>query len=268
MSAVADHGATPGPGTGQTSGRSPPSTGRQVVVSVHDVCPSLASEVSWLLEQLDALGARPRVLKVIPASPDGALLDHPSFVDLLRAEAAAGSEIVQHGYAHRVVGSLRGPLLTRARGWLFARHDAELLSLDDDTLVERIAAGRRALATAGLEARGFCAPGWLAPPGLPGLLRRLGFRYYVGMSALVDLDSERRHWLPWLGYVGADPLQEYLVGLGGRLFLAVGARAPAIKVFLHPRQAPSSDACRASLCRLARLLRGRRPTTYADILGL
>ncbi len=265
---VGDRGAMAGPEM-EEAGRPPsPSTGRQIVVAVHDVCPARASEIAWLLERLDALGARPRVLKVIPASPDGALLDHPAFVDLLRAEAAAGSEIIQHGYTHRALGSLRGPLLTRARGWLFARHDAELLSLDQDTLGERIAAGRRVLRAAGLEVQGFCAPGWLSPPGLPNVLRQLGFRYFVGMSALIRLDSDRRRWLPWFGYVGADPFQERLVGLGGRLFLAVGARAPAVKVFLHPRQAPTSGACRASLDRLARLLRGRQPTTYADLLGL
>jgi len=265
---VAGQGAVTGPGAAIGRRLSCPSPDRQIVVSVHDVCPARSSEIVWLLERLDALGARPRVLKVIPASPDGPLLDYPAFVDLLRAEAAAGSEIVQHGYTHRASGPPRGPLLTRTLGWLFARQAAELLSLDAEALTARLAAGQRILRAAGLEVRGFCAPGWLAPPDLLGLLRRLGFRYYIGMSALIELEPIRRRWLPWFGYIGADPIQEHLVGLGGRLFLAVGARAPAVKVFLHPQDAPASAACRTTLDCLARLLRERRPTTYASLLGL
>ncbi|HEX5396787.1 MAG TPA: DUF2334 domain-containing protein, partial [Candidatus Limnocylindria bacterium] len=88
-----------------------------LVVSVHDVAPSTLPDVQWLLERLDALGVRPRALNVIPREADnGDIRDCPALVALLRREAAAGSEIVLHGYSHRAAGPLRGGFGSRLRG--------------------------------------------------------------------------------------------------------------------------------------------------------
>src|SRR5437588_4777681 len=148
-------------------------SGGCVVVSVHDIASPLTSEVRHLLAALDASGARPRVLKVVP-NADGTrdLRDDPALVRVLAAEVAAGSEVVLHGYTHRVAGPLRGPWSTCLRARHFAGMAAEFLTLDATEMMERLSAGRQILQGVGVEPRGFCAPGWLAPPGLPHLLRQ------------------------------------------------------------------------------------------------
>jgi uncharacterized protein len=239
-----------------------------VVVSVHDIASPLTSEVCHLLSALDAIGARPRVLKVVP-NADGTrdLRDDPALVKVLAAEVADGSEVVLHGYTHRVAGPLRGPWSTRLRARLFAGTAAEFLTLDATLMMERLSAGRQILQSIGVEPRGFCAPGWLAPPGLPHLLRQCGFHYYVSMAALWDLGAGSSLWTPWLGYMGAGALQERLVGLGGRALLAMARRVPVVKVFFHPQGAPDAQACHRILQVLARLLRERHPVTYGTLLA-
>jgi predicted deacetylase len=224
--------------------------------------------VRHLLAALDAIGARPRVLKVVP-NADGTrdVRDDPALVRVLAAEVAAGSEVVLHGYAHRVAGSLRGPWSTCLRARLFAGMAAECLTLDTTQMMERLFAGRQILQSVGVEPRGFCAPGWLAPPELPQLLKRCGFHYYVGMATLWDLGAGSSLRTPWLGYMGAGAMQEQLVGLGGRALLAMAPRVPVVKVFLHPQRAPHAQACQRILHVLARLLQERRPVTYGTLLA-
>jgi predicted deacetylase len=242
--------------------------GGWVVVSVHDIASPLTSEVCHLLAALDAIGARPRVLKVVP-NADGTrdLRDDPALVRVLAAEVAAGSEVVLHGYTHRVAGPLRGPWSTCLRARLFAGMAAEFLTLDAMQMMERLSTGRQILQSVGVEPRGFCAPGWLAPPELPHLLRQCGFHYYVSMATLWDLGAGRRLRTPWLGYMGAGALQERLVGLGGRALLAMATSAPVVKVFLHPQRARDAQACQRILHVLARLLQERRPLTYGSLLA-
>lgn len=239
---------------------------RQVVVAIHDVCPPFVSEIRFLLSQLDAIGARPRVLKVIPGAPGAALRDCPALVHLLQDEVAGGSEIVLHGWTHQAAGRIRGPWLSRLRARLFAGPAAELLTLETDDLRWRLDAGRQALRELGFAVNGFCAPAWLAPPGLPRLLRELGFRHQVGLASLHDLVTDRRLTMAWLGYMGAGPGQEHLIGAVGRAFLAASFAAPVIKVFLHPQGAPASGACSRTLAILAGLVEHRTVTTYEQLL--
>lgn len=239
-----------------------------VVISVHDIAPSTLSGVRWLLGALDGIGARPRVLKVVP-NEDGAgdIRECPELVRLLHEQVASGSEVVLHGYTHRAAGPLRGPWPERIRARLFAGSAAEFLTLDEASLSRRLIAGQEILASVGLHPQGFCAPAWLAPPELPRLLRSFGFRYLAGMATLTDIAAGRRLYLPWLGYMGSDAAQERLVGLAGRMMLRASAPFPAIKVFLHPQQVGESAACRQTLRTLAALLQDRRPVTYAELLA-
>jgi predicted deacetylase len=236
-------------------------------VSIHDVAPSFADDIRYLLAALDAIAVRPRVLKVIPNFEQrDDIRSDAGFARLLADEVAAGSEIVLHGYTHRAVGPPRGSWPGRARARLFAGTAAEFLTLDDAAMRERLAAGREALESLGVEARGFCAPAWLAPPHLPHLLREHGFTHYVQMLGVQDLATGRRRWTPWLGYMGAGDIQERLVGLGGDAWLTIASTLPVIKVFFHPQGARTSPACTRVLRILARLVQDRQPATFESLL--
>lgn len=240
----------------------------RLVVAIHDVAPPWAEEVRYLLDVLDRIGVTRRVLKVIP-DQDGShdIRDDPAFMRLLAEEAAAGSEIVLHGYTHRVAGPLRGSRQARLRARLFAGDAAEFLTLDDAQMVERLTAGRRILYSGGLDPRGFCAPCWLAPAQLPRLLRRCGFRYCINMATIVDVTTGDRLWTPWIGYMGAGAGQERLVSMGGQVFASIAPAVPIVKVFFHPQGARDSAACARIVRVLARLACTRRLETYGSLVA-
>lgn len=238
-----------------------------LIVAVHDVAPSELGDVRWLLEQLDALGVRRRVLKVVPA--EGGRAANGELVELIRREADAGSEIVVHGWTHRTAGRLRGSLSDRARGRLFAPEAAEFLSLTDTEAAARVDAGREWLARHDLPAVGFCPPGWLAASGLRAILRHAGFAYLVTLRGLLDLATGRWTLLPPSGYVGAGRVQEALVRVGSSLIGRPLGRllgSPAHRVFLHPQSARSSRDCRRVLARIAELAERHQATTYRELL--
>jgi len=241
---------------------------RKIVIAIHDVTPSLAPEVRYLLDACDAMGARPLTLKVIPNEDDrNDIREYPEFARMLAREAAAGSEIVLHGYTHRVAHPIRGLGPRQVRGRLFAPTAAEFLTLDRRQTRERLLAGRGILQDAGLDPRGFCAPGWLASSRLPRQLRQCGFQYYVSMLAVHDLIDGRRAWTPWIGYMGAGPVQERLVRLGGYAWAPVPRVAPVLKVFLHPQGARQSADCARLLQRLPRLIGNRRIVSYGSLVA-
>jgi predicted deacetylase len=242
---------------------------RQIVASIHDVGPGTLPEVRWLLGRLDEAGIRPRVLKVIPDEAGrGDLRRHPAVVDLLRQEAAAGSEIVLHGLTHRALQMRwRGSPFDRWRAGLFAGPAAELLGCPPDELRRRVVAAREIAEAVGLPIAGFCPPAWLAPPELAAVLTEAGFHYLVTFAWLHDLTSGRRRWIPAWGYMGAGPLQEALLGLEGLALQPILPAFPVLRVFLHPQGAPRSAAAHRVLDRLAAWRRAAEPTTYLQLLA-
>lgn len=242
---------------------------RQVLVSVHDVAPRYLEEIRWLLGELDAIGARPRSLLVIPRHEGRDDLRQASTLRaLLEEEVERGSEIVLHGYTHARAGPWRGDPLTILRAAAFAREVAEFASLEWAEQRARLLAGREILAEAGFTTVGFCPPGWLHTGELPELMRELGFVYLVEMLFLVDVRDGRRLATPWFGFMGTGWLHERGAQLGARLLSPWRAVAPRLSVFLHPQGAPRSPTCRQVLRSLARTLeRGGIPTTYAAAIA-
>jgi predicted deacetylase len=239
----------------------------RVIVSIHDVAPPLLQEVRYLLDALDHAGVRPRALKVIP-NLDGrhdARAD-PAFARMLVEEAAAGSEIVLHGYTHRVAGPLRGSGHARLRARLFAGPVAEFLTLSEAQMMDRLTRGRQILREIGVEPQGFCAPGWLAPERVQALLKRSGFRYYVSMLTLRDVVGGRALLTPWQGYMGAGAGQERMIRLGGRVVSTMAPFTPAMKVFFHPQGARESRDCAHMLRVAARLARSRQLVTFGSLV--
>lgn len=235
------------------------------MISIHDVAPPHLEGVRALLQALDALGARPRVLKVVPnLAHRWPLRQDPALVQLLREEVASGSEVVLHGYTHRTQGRLQGSLPARLRARWFAPRDAEFLSLSQEEAERRLRAGLRELQEVGLVPVGFCAPAWLAPAWLGPILRRVSLRYSVTMGALHDLATGRRVWTPWFGAVGASGVHEFLVHLGGTLGSGLARTDyPVVKAFFHPQGAHTWGP---QLARLRRALRSRQPTTYRALV--
>ncbi|HLE58085.1 MAG TPA: DUF2334 domain-containing protein [Candidatus Limnocylindria bacterium] len=242
-----------------------------LIVSIHDVAPSTLADVRWLLSRLDEVGVVRRVLKVIPGEEGAAADARAELGRLVTDEAARGSEIVLHGWSHRAVGPRRGGLLDRLRARLFAGDSAEFLALDPAGMQRRLADGQAWLAALGVNARGFCAPGWLAAPELPSIARRAGFDYLVWLRGLQVLADQGERWqlLPPIGYMGAGRGQEALVRLGAAVVsgpLLALRRSHVRRVFVHPQRASTSPDCARVLREVAILARRVPSVTYGDLV--
>ena len=239
-----------------------------LVVAIHDVAPSNSEGVRWLVGELDRNGIDKRVLKVVPRwKGRDSLADDARLVDLLRNEEERGSEIVAHGLTHASNGPMRGSWPTRVRARLFAGADAEFVCYATNDAFNAARSARTELEDLGLSPRGFCAPGWLAGPGIDGVLASIGYEYAVKFSGIVDLRHQRWRRAPAIGYMGAGPFAERLTRVENALTLRWPREPRVLRVFLHPRNAPTSPACAAVVRALPVLAAGRQLVTYAELLS-
>ena len=247
---------------------------RMLIVSVHDVAPPFASGVRQLLDELDRRSIRPRVLKAVPNyAGEWPLAGDAELCNLLRSEAAAGSEIVAHGWTHRTQGRMRGPLSARCIGSWFAPEVAEFLTLPEAEAREAASRARRDLAdTLGVEPQGFCAPAWLINREGRAAVTAAGYRYLLERGALRDLLTGEAVATPWQGHMGVGGLHEWLVQRGnGAVAMRAGitrgglSRCPVVKVFLHPQRLQDSPALERVLDRLGELAARRELVTAGEL---
>jgi len=210
---------------------------RQIAVAIHDVEPATFERCALIRDWLDDHGVDRATLLVIPA-PDL----HPFFQR--RPDLAAwlldcrdrGDAIAQHGFRHRAAGR---------------RPAAEFARLDKDQTQASIAAGRRVLAMAGVEPRGFVAPGYAYTPALRHELA-LGFDWWATLLRFVGRD--RRAIAPAL------PLRR------SSLALRAAADAPGrvLRLDLHPADFDRPGHVLA-LESVLRHSRRRTAVTYDDL---
>ena len=165
---------------------------RALVVSLHDVSPLTRGECAEILGELAALGVPQCSLLVIPDHHRrGHFLADAECAEWLRAQAAAGHELVMHGYHHeraRRAGESVGAKLTTR---IYTADEGEFFDLDRAeaaALVEKARADFRQL---GVEPAGFIAPAWLLSAEAEAALRELGCAYTTRLGSVSDLPGGR-----------------------------------------------------------------------------
>lgn len=134
-------------------------------VTLHDVEPSTFERCIEIREWLAERGIPRATLLVIPAA-DLHAFDRrsPDLADWLRERTAAGDAVAQHGLRHRRTRPAPAP-----RRWLAhwqGGSATEFPGLGPNATSAAVRAGRAILAGAGIEARGFVAPGFAYTPEL------------------------------------------------------------------------------------------------------
>lgn len=241
---------------------------RALVVSLHDVSPRTRPAFETMLAELAVWGVDRCSLLVIPDHHGaGNFRADPDFCRWLERLAAAGHELVAHGYYHR--RPARGNESPWAR-WLtrvYTAGEGEFYDLPEAAAAGLLERAKADFAVLDAPApTGFIAPAWLLGEAAARAVRAAGFQYTTRLGEVEDFRtgvtvhsqslvySCRNAWrraasLAWNGW------------LAGRL-----RSSPLARLSLHPpdRAHPAIWSQVRSIVRDA--LRDRLPLTYADFL--
>jgi predicted deacetylase len=161
--------------------------GGLLAVSLHDVEPATFERCALIRDWLGDQGVDRVTLLVIPAPDLHPFHDRrPDMARWLEECARGGDAIAQHGFQHRQARPVRGPrqLVARCQGG----GAAEFVGLDGDETRRAVLAGRRLLKLAGVQPRGFVAPGFAYTGALRQTLATT-FDWWAGISRLHRADD-------------------------------------------------------------------------------
>jgi predicted deacetylase len=221
---------------------------RQLCIALHDVAPTTWPQCARLLDLLDALGAPPVTLLVVPDWHAQGRVDRaPGFLRAIERRLARGNEVALHGYFHRDDAPAPRTLPAWLRRRVLTAGEGEFAELPCDIAEARVRAGLDMVARLGWSVDGFVPPAWLASAGTRVALQRVGLRWTSTHTALVALgggaadEVGQRITAPCLT---ASPRSAWRrrasrLWLGGALQLT--AQAPLVRVGLHPGDAEHPD---------------------------
>jgi predicted deacetylase len=168
---------------------------RRIAVALHDIEPATFERCALIRDWLDDHGVDHVTLLVIPARDLHPLAERsPEMVSWLIERERDGDAIAQHGFQHLRSGA-HGAGSYRSLRTLNADHESEFVGLDPHETRRAVDAGRRVLKLAGIEPRGFVAPGYAYTPALR---RTLGERFHW-WAALLGLHRANPASMPYAG---------------------------------------------------------------------
>jgi predicted deacetylase len=171
-----------------------PRGGGTIAVSLHDVEPATFERCALIRDWLNDHGVDRVTLLVIPAPDLHAFNDRrPDMAQWLDECARGGDAIAQHGFQHRQARRARGPRQLLAR--MQAGEPAEFVGLDVDETRRAVLAGRRVLKLAGVQPRGFVAPGFAYTGALRATLATT-FDWWAGIGRLHRAAGDRTTTAP------------------------------------------------------------------------
>ncbi len=201
-------------------------TPSRLLACLHDVEPATLERCMFIRDWLGDRGVDRATLLAIPHGAGGALDPTGGCAGWLRARAAAGDAVAQHGTRHRR-SRRAGPL----RDWIADRQGgdaAEFVGLSDSEAAAAIDRGRDLLDRAGLPTRGFVAPAYAYTPALRRHVRRR-FAWYAG---LVVIHGRRTIAAPAHGLGTSTTFKQTT----SQTVMRLGTRLPSevLRVDLHP----------------------------------
>ncbi len=160
---------------------------RAIAVALHDVEPATFDRCALIRDWLSDHGIACVTLLVIPASDLHPFADRrPELAAWLGERVAAGDTVAQHGFQHRQARRAASPA-RQAQARLRGGGAPEFLGLDVAETRHAVVAGRRLLHLAGVEPRGFVAPGY----AYTAALRRVLPAHFDWWASLHDVRDGR-----------------------------------------------------------------------------
>lgn len=221
------------------------------MIALHDVAPSTIEETARWRAIVAGLTREPVSLLVVPRYVGRDSWRAGPAPRWLRARTGAGDEAVLHGYSHLSVDG---------------RDGRELASRDPGAIAELIREGVGELDAAGILADGFIAPSYAHPASTGAACRAAGLGWWATRTTLSDGRGEPIR-LPSIGLGASTAPRRALSPAGARAAAMLLARAPLVRLDLHPADLRHPRLERAGRALLATLLdQGRIPLRHADLL--
>ena len=228
-----------------------------LAVSIHDVEPASFERCALIRDWLDDLGVQRVTLLVIPAPqlhPFPAR--SPQLANWLLDRVDAGDAVAQHGLQHRRTrppSRLQRPL----RGWQ-GGVAAEYPGLDTEATIASVDAGHNVMTSAGLQPRGFVAPGF----AYTSALREHLATRFDWWATLLALRGNARATGPALCLGTTTPLKRATSPVFVRAGAALSGKVLRLDLhpadFDHPRHVLAVE-------RVLRRAKDRVPVTYDDL---
>jgi predicted deacetylase len=236
-----------------------PRRGGIIAVSLHDVEPATFERCALIRDWLNDHGVDRVTMLVIPAPDLHPFHDRrPDMAQWLEECARAGDAIAQHGFQHRQSRRVRGPrqLVARVQG----PGAAEFVGLDGDETRRAVLAGRRLLKLAGVQPRGFVAPGFAYTGALRATLADT-FEWWAGIGRVHVAHHAVTH-APALTLGTSTRIKRWtspaVVRAGARL------SGDLLRLELHPADL-DHPTCVAAVERVLRRARDRSAVTYDEL---
>jgi predicted deacetylase len=235
-------------------------SGGIIAVSLHDVEPATFERCALIRDWLNDHGVDRVTLLVIPAPDLHPFHDRrPDMAEWLDECARGGDAIAQHGFQHRQSRRVHGPRQMYAR--FQAGEAAEFVGLDVDETRRAVLAGRRVLKLAGIQPRGFVAPGYAYTGALRATLATT-FDWWAGIGRLHRVCDDRTTTAPALTLGTSTRFKRWtspgIVRAGALL------SGDLLRLDLHPADL-DHPRCVAAVERVLRRARDRSAITYDEL---
>jgi predicted deacetylase len=235
--------------------------GRALLVVLHDVAPQTWPVLAPLVADLDRMGAVPLSLLVVPDYHGRGLLpEHPGFVTAIDRRLVRGDEVLLHGYHH----DDRAPAPRGPAAWFMRRvytREGEFFGLDQGDARRRLERGLAVFDRLGWPLAGFVAPAWLMSRGTREALKKTPLRYTTTPGHFHRLPGLEPVAAPGLVWSARSAWRRGASRLWSERQRRRHARAPVLRLGLHPVDLEHAGARRYWLGLIERLLAERTPLT-------
>lgn len=234
----------------------------RLCIAIHDVAPATWPACARLIAMLQALGAPPATLLVVPDwHRRGAIDADAAFRQAIDARVGRGDEIALHGHVHLDEAPAPCTPLAWLRRRVLTAGEGEFAALSRDESARRIEAGRQRLAACGWHARGFVAPAWLLGEGARAALAHSTFAWTSTQARLERIDNGLCIAAPVIGASARAAWRRYASRAWLRIAASAWSDVPLLRIALHPADAVHADLLDAWRSLLIELLRQREPST-------
>jgi len=241
---------------------------KALVVSLHDVSPLTRDRCERIAAELTALGLPRLSLLVIPNHhARGVVRSDARLCEWLRTRAAAGDEIVTHGYFHqrqRRAGESAGVRWTTR---VYTADEGEFYDLSREAAAELVRRGNSELRELGLEPRGFIAPAWLLSAESERALCDLGCEYTTRLRTVSDLRHGRVEAAQSLCWSVRAAWRRGVSRLWNAALYSRLRAAELLRIAVHPPDIEHAAVWRQVRALVSDALRTRRGVTYLDWLA-